>query len=69
MNLSIDNLMSILLNDFLPFYRFWPPTKPRFDITFVQVTRGGHDIWASGHVLARTQGEAGRFFTVLGFSK
>ena len=46
----IDRLGSILINDFLPYYRHWPFNEPRWSKAFIELTRQGHDIWASNWV-------------------
>jgi hypothetical protein len=46
----IDRLATIILDDFFPMYENWPHTETRPSNDFVNVTRRGHDLWASDQV-------------------
>jgi hypothetical protein len=61
--------LTVLLDDFLPFYRFWPADSSRFDPAFLECTRAGHDIWAMGHVHAKINDAEERYFEVISLSK
>ena len=50
---SIDHLLSILVNNFLPHYRFWSQNDTRPSKDHVQVTRQGHDLWSADNVIRR----------------
>ncbi|KZP02693.1 hypothetical protein FIBSPDRAFT_905615, partial [Athelia psychrophila] len=52
-NKRIDRLQSILINDFLPHYRFWSHTEARPSKEFLRVTRHGHDLWSADNVIPR----------------
>lgn len=47
---SIDHLAAIILNDFLPYFVFWRDDQPRSSQETIQITRQGHDLWASNSV-------------------
>lgn len=47
---SVDKLASIIMNDFLPYYRFWPKQKSVPSKEHIEVTRRGQDMWASDNV-------------------
>lgn len=49
-HIRIDRLGSILINDFFPYYKHWPFNEPRWSKAFTELTREGHDIWASNWV-------------------
>ncbi|KIM87288.1 hypothetical protein PILCRDRAFT_271067 [Piloderma croceum F 1598] len=52
-NKRIDRLMSILVNDFLPHYRFWSHDEARPSKDHIRVTRQGHDLWSADNVIRR----------------
>jgi hypothetical protein len=45
--------MSILVNDFLPHYRFWSHDEARPSKDHIRVTRQGHDLWSADNVIRR----------------
>lgn len=63
----IDRLASILLNDFLPHYRFWSWKESRPSKQFVVVTRQGHDFWSADNVIPvkRNLGHFKVYYTML----
>jgi hypothetical protein len=49
----IDRLLSILVNDFLPHYRFWSRNDTRPSKDHIRVTRQRHDLWSADNVIRR----------------
>ncbi|KZT31658.1 hypothetical protein SISSUDRAFT_1038288 [Sistotremastrum suecicum HHB10207 ss-3] len=49
-NKRVDRLIAIYANDFLPYFRHWSRTEPRFTEEYWEVTEKGHDIWAANNV-------------------
>jgi len=52
---SVDTLGSIILNDWFPFYRYFPLNDSRPNQAYVEVTRRAHAIWVAAQV-QREQG-------------
>ncbi|EED82568.1 predicted protein [Postia placenta Mad-698-R] len=50
-NKRIDRLASIILNDYLPFYRFWQPEHRALPAEVVQMNRLAHLIWETQSVI------------------
>ena len=46
----IDRLATIIVDDFFPMYENWPHNETRPSNDFIDVTRRGHDLWASDQV-------------------
>lgn len=48
--LRIDKLLGVILDDFLPYFRFWKPEDSRPPKALIRVTRTGQELWSTGHV-------------------
>jgi hypothetical protein len=46
----IDRLVTIIVEDFLPYYRYWPPGQSRPAYSLMRITREGHDLWAADNI-------------------
>lgn len=61
-NKRIDRLLTIILEDFFPYYRYWELDEPRLSKQLLRVSRAGQYLWSSGHVLPeRGDGELTKF--------
>lgn len=53
---SLDRLICIILNDFLPYYQFWKPADRQTPVQILERDRLAHKIWENDWVCRNSDG-------------